>query len=355
MITNIDDFKKDFIKAPKKLIENPKTNKDYLNNLYYKLSTLFHNFSKNDILDMFTPESFYYDNDLNLFASIRLDSLNFTERDKLFHTKWSTTNGTHYITAIINYWFAKDKFLLTLNESLSCKNDYKIVKPFEYDVMFYNEQCNYEWFYDWNELRPKTDELIAQLKKTLDTHKFFVVDTFGDLQKNIKEHNLYSIDILESYEIVGNLYFKINNKRFNCDRNELDYKSGYWSKNYQFDETISFAQLLNNPNYVEGFNEDFVKECVAYYEKKKVQDEIDEIDDDIKAVIKRLESEISKLQRQLEKNKPKVKRLQTKKNKIKGKDIKLNLEIPKKKNNGNKRSYNFWSCKVQQQRIHNYL
>ena len=36
MITNIEKYKKDFVKMPSKYIEEPKTSKDWINNLYYR-------------------------------------------------------------------------------------------------------------------------------------------------------------------------------------------------------------------------------------------------------------------------------------------------------------------------------
>ena len=134
------------------------------------------------------------------------------------------------------------------------------------------------------------------------------------------------ICILQSFRVVSGIYVEVNYKRFNTSQNRLDYKSEYWSRNYDFSDKIYFTNLLEDPNYFYAFDEDFVKECVAYYAKKDIQNEIETLSDSIIDKITSLETEIKKLYKKIDNNRPKIEKLKEKKKKLKAKNIKLNFK-----------------------------
>ena len=84
--------------------------------------------------------------------------------------------------------------------------------------------------------------------------------------------------------------------------------------------------MIEDPNYFYTFDEDFVKECVAYHAKGDIQNEIEMLSDCIINQITALENEIKKLYKKIDDNRPKIEKLKEKKKKLKGKNIKLNFK-----------------------------
>lgn len=332
VVTNIDDYRKYFVNVPTKLISNPKNEKDYLNNLYYKFGSMFKAFSKEDIMDIFSPEHFYYSpKDMNLFIDICADDRFFYNPeynpDKIDSSIWNISEHK-YTNPTVNYNFNTGQILLTLND----RNDFhhnreRICKVFDYDINFYEKYLNYNNLLDWREFKSKAISLVNKAIDTIKNSEFYIVNKFS-WSKGDKD-NKYSIDsfdILETLEVRAGIIVDLTYKVFSASQNKLDYRTEYYSKEYIFKDGFNYIPLCTNPEYVIGYDTEFVKNCVAYYKKRKIQYEIDDINLYVKKSIKELEAEQKKLEKQLEDNQPKIKSLTKKKNSIKGTNIKLNLK-----------------------------
>lgn len=333
MVTNIVQFLDKFVSIPTKYIENPSTQKEYMHDLYYKISSVFVSFTKNELMDMFDPEQFYYDSKLNLYLSIRLDyDVILGEFDDMKDADWGCTiKEDHYPHPEINYCFNTNKVLLTINHNTIHRRS-EVLKPFDYDFNFLKEYMPLDEFYDWRTFRAITTEALEKAIDGLSTHKYFETDPWCDHNMPIekrKKHDIHSMPyvcILQSFRVVAGIYVEVNYKHFSTTRNKLDYKSGYWKNNYDFSDKIFFSSLIEDPNYFYAFDEDFVKECVAYHAKGDIQNEIEMLSDCIIDQITALENEIKKLYKKIDDNRPKIEKLKEKKKKLKGKNIKLNFK-----------------------------
>lgn len=325
MITNIEKYKKDFVKMPSKYIEEPKTSKDWINNLYYRFTSIFRAFDKKEILDIFTPECFFYDQNLNLYFYHDTNTSElFSSKDWKDDIEWCTEKK--YCDPTIIYNITENKILLAVTDTAFKRKDSIVIIP-NYDIEFIKENLNYNDFNDWTELRKKTDALIKKVTDILDNYKFYDTNTHWVYRKPEKyEH--YSFNIPISYKVIGGLFVEINHKTFYAADNKLEWRTyEYSTKKYcEFTNTIQYTSLLEDENFIVGYDEDFVKECVAWYKRKDIQDKIDEKEKLIKDAIEKKKKEIEKLEKQLQDNQPEIENLNKKKKSTTGKTIKINLK-----------------------------
>jgi hypothetical protein len=343
MIININEFENCFVDIPTKLIEHPKSKQDWIDNFLHKYLSIFRAFDRKDILDIFSPETFFYDEHLNLYfyKDINYDRMFFSKDQYNFgynDVKWYEKENFINLTVVYN--ITKNKIALLLTKYRSNNND-EVIKGSNYkdyiwyDIEFIKKYLNYKNLYDWEELRKTTDALIKNVTDVLDNFPFYYInDTTYRTKPETRakyDHSVFYIPV--SYKVVGGLFIELVHKTFYATDNKLDYRFYEYStkKYWDFDDTITFKQLLDNDgDFVIGYDKEFVKECIAFYKKRCIQSKIDEKTKAIEDKINKKKTEIEKLEKQLNDNQTEVNELTSQKNAIKAKDIKINLRCVEK-------------------------
>jgi hypothetical protein len=181
---------------------------------------------------------------------------------------------------------------------------------------------------NWYEYKETALNKVKEVCTMFDTHPFiYIHDLYMDKYREAK-HDYSLVRMPISYNVIAGLIIQYQYKTFDITSNTLFYRN-YPQSNTRYyvnDDSIIFDTLFRFPNKIVGFTEDFVKECVAYQQKKKIRAHVNELSKDVQREIKDREDELKELKDKLKYNQPAIDKLKDKMKSIKAENIEFNLK-----------------------------